>query len=137
MGSGTTSLPGRAILSKSGIEVIARSGDRVITTLGGLDPSGSVQDSPLNFRQNLYDENDQQLHLHEFWLATRHEGIQPLGPGEQTDAKMKFPGTGSGLEITAKLKHRRYNPDFVRAAFGPEHELAPITTLATAEVVVP
>ena len=119
------------------VEIIARSDDEIITTLGSLDPSGRVEDSPMNFRQLLYDENDQRLDLHEFWLTTRQEGLQPIGPGQEAEAQVKFPVTGSQVEITANLKHRRYNQDFVRAAFGPEHELAPITTLATAEVIVP
>jgi hypothetical protein len=119
------------------LEVTARSDERVLATLGALDSSGRIQKSPLNFRQTLYDENDQQLHLHEFWLATRQEGLPPIGPGEQSGAKVQFPVTASEVTITAKIKHRRYNPDFIRAAFGPEHELAPITTLAKAEIVVP
>ena len=119
------------------IEIIARSDDGTIATLGSLDPSGRVEGSPMNFRQILYDEHDQRLDLHEFWLATRQEGLQPIGPGEEAATQVKLPVTGSRIEITANLKHRRYNPEFVRAAFGPDHELAPITILATAEATVP
>lgn len=122
-------------LAEVWLEVVAETPDGDRWEAGVLDRDGHVVKPPLTFRELLYDEAGARLDLHEFWLAARKEGIASLGPGESTEAVVSF-RAGAIATVRARLRHRRYNADFVRAAFGPDHELAPITDLAVVEASI-
>ncbi|MEE2827602.1 MAG: hypothetical protein VX498_00320 [Myxococcota bacterium] len=118
------------------VELVTEAAGGAVTQLGRIDASGEVVAAPMTFRELLFDGDGQQLDLHEFWLATRAEGRGSIGPGEEQSSEAIVLRADGPLEVRARLRHRRYNADFVRAAFGPEHAMAPVTDLAAAEVVV-
>ena len=103
---------------------------------GALGADGVVGPTPLTFRELLFDSAGQRLDLHEFWLAARTDGIPSVGPGGTREQVVVIP-IAPPLSVTARLRHRRYTADFVRAAFGSEHAMAPVTDIASAAAVVP
>jgi hypothetical protein len=119
------------------VELTATADGDVVASRGALDLGGQVQDPLLTFRQTLFDANGEALRLHEFWLAQRSEGLDPLGPESLLTSERVLIPTALPVEVNARLRHRRYNADFIRAAFGLDHPLAPITDVASANMLIP
>lgn len=120
------------------VELVAESGGQILAELGRVDEAGDVIEPAVTFRQRYYDAEDRRLDLHEFWLVTRVEGIGGIPTGDAlTTEPITLPHADGPISVKARLRHRRYNADFIRAAFGPEHALAPITDIVEAETTLP
>lgn len=120
------------------LEAVDEAG-RTIFASGRLEASGEVDPAAHFFRQRLVDGKGELIRGHRPWAARAaiyDQRLEPLA-AQVVHYRLRVPPeAGERLELHARLNHRKFSPEFVRAALGEGAPALPVTVMAEARAAL-
>lgn len=93
---------------------------RSIYESGGIEPDGSLDPEAHSYTNRIISRQDDFLDKHEVWSAIGRAYDNTILPGRSDLARYRFtvPASGTELNLTVRVKYRRFRRDFSNWVFG-------------------
>lgn len=103
---------------------------RVVWSQGVPDGDGRLHADTIRFGSEWYDADGRRLMHHELWKLAeiRNDRRIPSGRSDERELRIEVPSdTAWPISVRARLRHRRFNPDFAEWVLGEDSAWVPIT----------